>query len=374
LRCFPDGIARITALSADIAPPPAPVAPTAEGKPQQRTLTLAQGLVAARDLHRAGRHDEARNVIQAVIRVAPGSADAHSLGASIELAAGRPDLALPLAQRAAAIDSPNPERHRALGKVLRALGRDREAAGAFDQALDLFVARPPSGNPADVNWNNPTHHLQARPVNHVMYRRSKHLDRLLAGWLDPQALTTDDLTRFYFLADNVAHTLTRGVDGALAELGVWRGQSARVLKGMAPGRMLYLFDTFSGFPADQIPVGDSRRDRNLFADTSLEAVKSFVGTDEVVYVPGIFPDTAKQVPADLRFCFVHIDCDLGAPAQSGLEFFYPRVNKGGLIVMHDYGNDSWPGVAQAVDTFFADKPEGVVLIPDKAGTAVVVKQ
>jgi O-methyltransferase len=172
----------------------------------------------------------------------------------------------------------------------------------------------------------------------------------------------------------VAHTLTRGVDGALAELGVWRGQSARVLKGMAPGRMLYLFDTFSGFPADQIPVGDSRRDRNLFADTSLEAVKSFVGTDEVVYVPGIFPDTAKQVPADLRFCFVHIDCDLGAPAQSGLEFFYPRVNKGGLIVMHDYGNDSWPGVAQAVDTFFADKPEGVVLIPDKAGTAVVVKQ
>lgn len=78
-------------------------------------MTLAQGLVAARDLHRAGRHDEARQVIQAAIRAAPGSADAHSLAASIELAAQRPDLALPLAQRAAQIDSPNPDRHRALG-------------------------------------------------------------------------------------------------------------------------------------------------------------------------------------------------------------------------------------------------------------------
>ncbi len=340
----------------------------------RRVMTLAQSLVAARDLQRAGRLDEARQVIQATLRAAPGSADAHSLAAGIELGLGRPDLALPLAQRAAAIDSPNPDRHRAVGRVLRALGREAEAAVAYEQALDLISARPPSSNPADVNWNNPTHHLQARPVNHVVYRRSRHIDRLMAGWLDPKALTTDDLARFYFLADNVTHTLARGVQGDLAELGVWRGQSARVLRGMAPGRTLYLFDTFAGFPSHQVPEGDSRRDRNLFADTSLDEVRAFVGTDQVVYVPGIFPETATKIPPTTRFCFVHIDCDLGDPARFGLEFFYPRVNKGGLIVLHDYGNDSWPGVAQAVDTFLADKPEGVVLIPDKAGSAVIVKQ
>jgi len=348
--------------------------PAAATKPKQRVLTLAQSLVAARDLQKANRLDEARQVMEATLRATPGSAEAHSLAAGIELAAGRPDLALPLAQRAAAIDSPNPERHRAVGQILRALGRDTEAAAAFEQALDLYAARPPAGNPADVNWNNPTHHLQARPVNHVVYRRSRHIDRLLAGWLDPKALTSDDLARFYFLADNVGHTLARGVAGELAELGVWRGQSARVLRGMAPGRMLYLFDTFTGFPKDQVPEGDSRRDRNLFADTSLEEVKAFVGTDQVVYVPGVFPETVSAVPAATRFCFVHIDCDLGAPAKSGLEFFYPRVNPGGLMVLHDYGNDSWPGVAQAVDAFLADKPEGLVLIPDKAGSAVIVKQ
>jgi len=353
------------------AEPPRP-APDNARKPQ--VLTLAQSLNAARDLQRAGRLDEARQVIQAATRAVPGSAEAHSLAAAIEMAAGRPDLALPLVQRAATIDSPNPDRHRAVGKVLRALGRDGEAAVAFDHALDLVAAKPPSGNPADVNWNNPTHHLQARPVNHVAYRRSRHLDRLLAGWLDPKALTTDDLNRFYFLADNVSHTLTRGVQGALAELGVWRGQSARVIHGMAPGRLLYLFDTFTGFPAEQMGETDSRRDRELFKDTSLEAVKAFVGTDEVIFVPGTFPETAKQVPPETRFCFVNIDCDLGEPVKHGLEFFYPRTNRGGLIAVHDYGNDSWPGVAQAVDAFLADKPEGMVQIPDKAGTAVIVKQ
>ena len=336
-------------------------------------LTLAQSLAAARDFQRASRLDEARQVIQAAIRAAPGSAEAHALAASIEMAAGRPDLALPLAQRAATIDSPNPDRHRLVGRLLRALGREAEAAAVYEQALDLFAARPPAGNPADVNWNNPTHHLQARPVNHVAYRRSRHLDRLLAGWLDPKALTTDDLARFYFLVDNVAGTLARGVEGALAELGVWRGQSARVIHGMAPGRLLYLFDTFEGFPAEQMTEADSRRDRDLFKDTSLEAVKAFVGTDEVVYVKGTFPGTAAQVPAETRFCFVNIDCDLGEPVRAGLEFFYPRMNTGGLIAVHDYGNDSWPGVAQAVDSFLADKPEGLVIVPDKAGTAAIVK-
>src|ERR1700743_1779584 len=98
---------------------PQPAQPSDPQSPKQRVLTLAQSLIAARDLQKAGRLDEARQVIQATLRAAPGSADAHSLGAGIELQAGRPDLALPLAQRAAVIDGPNPERHRSVGKILR---------------------------------------------------------------------------------------------------------------------------------------------------------------------------------------------------------------------------------------------------------------
>jgi Tfp pilus assembly protein PilF len=341
-------------------------------QPRQRILTLAQSLTAARDLHKANRLDDARQVIQAAMRAAPGSADAFAVAAGIELAAGRPDLALPLAQRAAAIDGSNPDRHRMVGKVLRALGRDGEAAAAFDQALDLVAARPPSADPFEFNSRNPTHHLQARPVNHAQYRRSRHSDRLLASWLKPKTTNADDLARFYFLAENVSQVLSRGVDGALAELGVGRGQSARLLHGMAPGRLLYLFDAFAGVSLGQTAAVDSRTDPSR--DMSLEAVKALVGTDEVVYCVGAFPDTVPRAPEATRFCLVHIDGDHRPVLEAGLAHFYPRLNRGGLLIMHDYGNDGRPGVAQCVDAFLADKPEAVVIIPDKTGTAAIVKQ
>jgi O-methyltransferase len=345
--------------------------PTTNPAPGKRTMTLPESLAALRELHRAKRLVEARELGQAVLNAAPGSAEANMLAAATEMMSGRPDLALPLAERAAQLEPSNPERVRVLGKVLRALGREAEAASVLERAADLYASRPPGGDPGAINRGNPTHHLQHRPISHVKYRRSKHFDALLAAWLDPRMEEADDLGRFYFLADNVARTLARGIEGALAELGVWRGHSAKVLTGMAPGRTLYLFDTFAGFLPGELPANDSRRE--MYRDTSLDLVKSYVGTDHVTYCPGMFPDSAAKLPAALRFALVHIDCKLKLPVKAGLEFFYPRLNPGGLLIVHDYANDDWSGVGQAVDEFLADKPEGMVLIPDKGGSAVLTK-
>lgn len=339
---------------------------------QPQVMTLAQTLATVRELQKNGRLEQARQVAQAAIRAVPGSAEAHRLAGATELAAGRPDLALPLLQRAVGLDAANPDGYRTLGGILKALGRDGEAAGAFEQALKLLAARPPSTDALEINRTSPTHHLQARPLNHARFRRSESFERLIGSWLDVRSHTVDNLARLYFLADNVAHTLTRGVQGALVELGVWRGHSAKVMRAAAPGRMLYLLDTFQGFAPGQLPEGDPRRD--LYRDTSLEAVRRFVGTDEVVYCAGLFPETASQIPAATRFAVVHIDGGLGETARLGLEHFYPRLNPGGLMIVHDYGNDGVPDVALAVDAFLADKPEGLVIVPDRAGTAVLVKR
>jgi hypothetical protein len=88
---------------------------------------------------------------------------------------------------------------------------------------------------------------------------------------------------------------------------------------------------------------------------------------------GYFPESTAQIDSDLKYCFVHIDCDLYAPALSALEYFYPRMTPGGFIVIHDYGCMGWDGAERAVDEFFADKPESIVQMPDSAGSAVVRK-
>ena len=54
-----------------------------------------------------------------------------------------------------------------------------------------------------------------------------------------------------------------------------------------------------------------------------------------------------------------------------LAWFYPRLVRGGLLVTHDYGDVTVPGVKQAFDEFFADKPETV--IPLWFSQAVVTK-
>jgi len=179
-----------------------------------------------------------------------------------------------------------------------------------------------------------------------------------------------DWARLYFLIATAEDIAERGVPGAIAELGVYRGASAKVLRLLLPGRPLYLFDTFEGLDQRDLakggPVG-------LFT-CPLDEVRAFVGDEpDIHYCPGYFPETARMIPADQRFALVHLDMDLYKPTKEACEHFYDRLEPGGVMILHDYHGRVWPGVKQGVDEFIADKPERLAMIPDKSGTAVLVK-
>ena len=82
---------------------------------------------------------------------------------------------------------------------------------------------------------------------------------------------------------------------------------------------------------------------------------------------------ASMVAQCERFALVHIDCDLGKPLKAALEFFYPRVSPGGLLVVHDYSSGWGKDVKPAVDKFMADKPETPILLPDKSGSVMIAR-
>jgi Macrocin-O-methyltransferase (TylF) len=46
---------------------------------------------------------------------------------------------------------------------------------------------------------------------------------------------------------------TEHVAGSIAELGVYKGTTAKLLHELLPGRTLWLFDTFEGFDARDLP-------------------------------------------------------------------------------------------------------------------------
>lgn len=167
-----------------------------------------------------------------------------------------------------------------------------------------------------------------------------------------------------------------GVAGNVAELGVYQGEQAALLNRIFPQRTLHLFDTFEGFSAKDLGAekqgGYSAAVTGDFQNTSVELVLSKMENREnIIVYPGFFPGTAKSV--EDTFAFVSIDVDLHDPTLAGLDYFYPRLAKGGFIFVHDYNNRRYMGVRQAVDAFLARCDAAAVPLPDFAGSIVVVK-
>ena len=189
---------------------------------------------------------------------------------------------------------------------------------------------------------------------------------------DNEQNNSGDLSRFYSLVLNLEQLKKEGIQGDFAELGVYRGNTSAVLADYAGemGRKLFLLDTFEGFHPDDIQK-DS--DRGVFSDTDIQSVKQLVQhADICTYLIGRFPDSATDELASARFCFVSLDCDLYKPMKAGLEFFYPRMEEGGYMFIHDYSSPHWQDeCTKAVDEFCEEKNIKVVLLPDKSGSAVL---
>ena len=188
-----------------------------------------------------------------------------------------------------------------------------------------------------------------------------------------------DTTRRDMLVLLVRTILQYKIEGDFAELGVYRGYSAKVFHYYIPERKLHLFDTFEGFNGTDIldeeqRTGMSVSDHHGYSDANLEQVKNYImpKNDNVIFYRGYFPDSIPEGFDSRRFAFVHLDADLYEPTLSGLNFFYPRLSPGGFLVVHDY--NAWPGVRKAVDEFFQNKIEIPVPMPDKSGSALIIRQ
>jgi hypothetical protein len=145
----------------------------------------------------------------------------------------------------------------------------------------------------------------------------------------------------------------------MAELGVYQGSSARILCEAKGGCPLHLFDTFAGLPTP----GES--EALVLAPGQFSAPLAAVRTllneyDGVHFHVGVFPESCATAVQE-QFNLVHIDVDLYASTLAGLQFFYPRMVRGGIIISHDYS--MLPGVARAMNVFLADKPERLIELP-----------
>lgn len=147
---------------------------------------------------------------------------------------------------------------------------------------------------------------------------------------------------------------TSQVPGAIAEVGVYKGGTAYLIALTNLYKFVYLFDTFDGMP--EVCEKD-RHEKGDFSDTNFYTVKQLLKGFNVNLYRGIFPKSLTQSLKNQCYSFVHLDCDIYQSVNDGLQFFYPRMSKGGIIAIDDYAEPNCPGAKLATDEFFKDKPE-----------------
>jgi len=167
--------------------------------------------------------------------------------------------------------------------------------------------------------------------------------------------------RFFSLVQLFRKTLS--LEGMVAECGCFRGLSSYLLcstlqqaDAVFDGRGYRIFDSFAGLSApsqvdaiegEGVQVGRLRhmtRAGNFAA--SLDKVKAALSQfPRIEYFPGWIP-AAFPNEDGARYRFVHVDVDVYQPTRDSIEYFYPRLIPGGMIVCDDY---NWPGARQAIE-------------------------
>ena len=170
-----------------------------------------------------------------------------------------------------------------------------------------------------------------------------------------------------FMLQSLA-TAQRAVGGVMAEVGVYEGGSAKIISIAGRPTELHLFDTFSGLPE---PGGDERRAmrRGHYAASEQSVRAALHDRPNLVFHPGLFTG-ADVACADRRFSLVHLDVDLKQSTRDCLEFFYPRMLAGGVILSHDHSY--LDGVREAFAEFLADRPERAIELP--SSQVMVIKR
>jgi len=186
-----------------------------------------------------------------------------------------------------------------------------------------------------------------------------------------------------FLLSFASIVYERDIKGSTAEVGVYRGDFAKEINRVFPDRRLYLFDTFEGFPKNDLDVESNvnpdyasilhslhlAEEQNYLKDSNARYVINKLPYPENCTVKqGYFPDTF-----DLKnetFAFVNLDTDLYQPIKAGLEIFYPLMSRSGIILIHDYFGGCL-GVTMAVDEFVDENHLAIVPVGDLMSVAIV---
>ena len=184
------------------------------------------------------------------------------------------------------------------------------------------------------------------------------------------------------------------IPGDIVECGVWKGGN---IKGIIDylhyhdiqDKKVWLYDTFEGMTAPEdidVDLNDLKASillnevkQPLYDIHCIcsyeEATTNILGTgypkNNLKFIKGDVSNTLPKVELE-KIAILHLDTDWYASTKIELEYLYPKLVKGGVLIIDDYGH--WKGCRQAVDEFFAIHEPNVDMVEIDYTARLIIKQ
>lgn len=167
------------------------------------------------------------------------------------------------------------------------------------------------------------------------------------------------------------------LEGAIIEVGAWRGGSSALLakKAQLMGihDTVYICDTFTGVA--KAGAKDTKYKGGEHADTSVETVQEVLSAvdaaENAKILVGMFPEESADQVEDETFRLCHVDVDVYQSAKDVVEWVWPKLVVGGIVVFDDYGFYACEGVARYINEERSKKDR--LIFHNLNGHAIMVK-
>lgn len=195
-------------------------------------------------------------------------------------------------------------------------------------------------------------------------------------WARVKPFTMTSPERGYALWSSINSITDNEIPGSIVECGVWRGGSAMLvaltlLQRGAANRDIILFDTFAGMtePGPDDIDGYGRPAHSLMdgghGDELAELGQAAVPREDVHtaiastgydmrlvrFVAGDVRETLKRTQT-LRIALLRLDTEFYDSTMAELVHLYPRLARGGILIVDDYGH--WSGARKAFEGYFKE--------------------
>lgn len=213
-------------------------------------------------------------------------------------------------------------------------------------------------------------------------------------WQVVKENTMTSRERIFGLIEGVKYVTKNNIDGAIVECGVWRGGSMMaiaktLLASNDISRELYLYDTFEGMSepteddmdfqnrtAETLLAEGDKNTSVIWAYSALEHVQKVMNStaypqQAIKYVKGKVEDTIPGTVPD-KIALLRLDTDWYESTKHELIHLFPRLQKGGVLIIDDYG--FWKGSRKACDEYFQENNIQILLCRMDNTGRIAIKQ